>query len=94
MLTNFLSNKFNVTVFQCLLYLVLGYMLSLHYGLGQLVVIAIVIVLINIITHIKGVSQGMFINEVIHRENKQFLKFMKSTNKKYPEYPDSDKDLN
>ena len=90
-LTNFLSNKINLTILQCLLYLVLGYMLNLHYSWTQLSVIAVIILLINFITHIKGVSQGMFISEVMHEENHQLVKFLKKMER---EHNKSNKDLN
>ena len=91
MLTNFLSNKINLTILQCSLYLVLGYMLNLHYNWTQLSVVAIVIVLINFITHIKGISHGMFISEIMYEENHQLMKFLKKVERKHNK---SNKDSN
>ena len=90
-LTNFLSNKINLTILQCSLYFVLGYMLNLHYSWTQLTVIAVVILLINFITHIKGISHGMFISEIMHEENHQLMKFLKKVERKHNK---SNKDSN
>lgn len=91
MLTDFLSSRINLTILQCSLYLVLGYMLNLHYNWTQLSIVAIVIILINFITHIKGVSHGMIISEIMHEENHQLMKFLKKMERKHNK---SNKDSN
>ena len=90
-ITNFLSSKLNLTILQCILYFVLGYMLKDNYEWSQIAIIFVILFGIQFITHIKGVSQGMFISEIMHEENHQLAKFLKKIER---EHNKSNKDLN
>jgi len=74
---NFLSSKLNLTILQCLLYLVLGYMLRVHYSWSQFGIIFIVLIGIQFITHVKGVSQGMVMRQIMEEESHKLVKFLK-----------------
>ena len=76
-LTNFLSSKLNLTILQCILYFVLGYMLREHYSWGQFGVIFTVLLAIQFITHIKGVSQGMVMFQMMEEDRHHFMKYIK-----------------
>ena len=86
---NFLSNKFNLTVLQCVLYFVLGYMLKDNYSWSQIAIMFIIITLINIIVHVKGVSQGMVMFKLMEEDRHEIIKFISNMEK-----DKSDKDLN
>ena len=74
---NFLSGKLNLTILQCILYFVLGYMLREHYNWGQFCIIFVVLLAIQFITHVKGVSQGMFMYQVMEEDRHHLIKFIK-----------------
>ena len=84
-LSNFLSSKINLTILQCILYFILGYVLSLQFSGTQFLVVFGLILIINIIIHIKSVSKGMMMNQIM-QENKheliEFIKKMEKENKK------------
>ena len=79
--TNFLSSKLNLTILQCILYFVLGYMLREHYSWGQFGIIFIVLLGIQFITHIKGVSHGMMLHQILQDEQHHFMKYIKNLKK-------------
>ena len=84
MLTNFLSNKNNLTLLQCLLYGVLGYLLKGNYNWTQFIIVFIILFGIQFITHIKGISQGMVMLRIMedseeHRHS--FMEFVKRIKK-------------
>lgn len=65
MLTDFLSNRTNLIILQCLLYFVVGYMIGPFLSWGQLAVVMIMLFLIQFITHIKAISDGMVIRQMM-----------------------------
>ena len=89
MLTNFLSNKNNLTILQCLLYGVLGYLLKDNYTWTQFIIVFVIILGIQIITHIRAISIGMMMNQLMHEEDRQLMKFLKNLKRK----DDSDDEL-
>ena len=62
---NFLSNRANLTVFQCLLYFIVGYVLGQHLGWLQLLGMFIIILCIQFITRVKAVADGMMFHQLI-----------------------------
>ena len=65
----FLSNRTNLTIIQCMLYFIIGYVMSNYLSLGQFIVLFIVMALLHIVTHIKAVADGMLYNELIHNHD-------------------------
>ena len=80
-ITNFLSNKINLTLIQCILYCVLGWMLGDYLTWGQFGIVFIIILLINLIVHVKGVSHGMFMFQVMRENEHDYIKFIKKMEK-------------
>jgi len=76
-LTNFLSNKNNLTLLQCLLYGVLGYILKEHYSWGEFAIIFIVLLGIQFITHVKAIAQGMMLHHLMEEDGHKLMKFIK-----------------
>ena len=88
MITNFLSSKLNLTILQCILYVVVGYLIKENYTWGQFIIVFILLFGIQFITHIKGVSHGMFIHQMMQEENHKIIKFLKKLNKDTKELDD------
>ena len=76
-ITNFLSSKINLTVLQCILYGILGYMLRVHYSWTQFIIIFVILLVIQFITHVKGISQGMVMRHIMEEESQELMKFLK-----------------
>ena len=76
-LTNFLSNKTNLTILQCVLYFVLGYIIHEHFTGTQFFIMFITILVINLIVHIKAVSTGMMMREMMEEERHYMIEFIK-----------------
>ena len=62
---NFLGNRTNLTVVQCMLYLIVGYVMGQHLGWLQLLVMLIIMLCIQWITRIKAVADGMVFHQLI-----------------------------
>ena len=65
MITEFLSNRVNLTIFQCILYLIIGYVMSQYLSWSELAIVYIVLLLIQFITRIKAVSDGMLFRQIM-----------------------------
>ena len=65
MITEFLSNRTNLTIFQCILYLIIGYVMSQYLSWSELAIVYIVLLLIQFITRIKAVSDGMLFRQIM-----------------------------
>ena len=61
---------------QCILYFILGYILR-EYTWTQCIVIFAILLGIQFITHIKGVSQGMFMYQIMEEDRHHLIKFIK-----------------
>ena len=83
MLTNFLTSKLNLTIMQCLLYFVLGYMFREHYTIKQIVIISIVLLGIQFITHIKAVAHGMMLHQLMVEGQHSMMKVIKKIQKEH-----------
>ena len=84
----FLSNRTNLTIFQCLMYFIIGYVVSDYLTFTQTILLLSVVVLLQFITRIKAVADGMVFrqimldgqieaNEVIRRLKKESEKMKK-----------------
>ena len=65
LITSFLSSRYNLTIFQCLLYFIVGYIMGKHLGWLQLLGMFIIMLCIQFITRIKAVADGMVFHQLI-----------------------------
>ena len=80
MITDFLSNRINLTIFQGLLYFIVGYVMGQHLTWIELGIMFIVMFGIQFITRIKAVSDGMMMGHIMveHKvKSNEFLQKMK-----------------
>ena len=81
----FLSSRANLTIFQCILYFIVGYMMGEYLSWGQMGIMFIVMFMIQFITRTKAVADGMMFrqmmmdsqveaNEIIRRMKKEMDK--------------------
>jgi|TARA_Y100000034_G_scaffold96955_1_gene118262 uncharacterized membrane protein YbjE (DUF340 family) len=62
---NFLSSRINLTMFQCILYGIVGYVMGQYLDWTRLVLMLVVMYLIQIITRTKAVADGMVMRQVM-----------------------------
>tara|TARA_Y100001963_G_scaffold139155_1_gene204708 strand:- start:1466 stop:1753 length:288 start_codon:yes stop_codon:yes gene_type:complete len=78
----FLSSRTNLTIFQCLLYFVIGHIMGEYLSWGQMGIVFVVLLVIQFITRTKAVADGMMFrqmmldnqidaNEIIRRMKKE-----------------------
>lgn len=77
MISNFLSNRINLLILQVILYLLLGNIMGSHLEWREFVVVFIIILGLQFITHIKAIADGMLMNQIMNENNKDFKKFIK-----------------
>ena len=65
MLTRFLSNRTNLTIFQCLLYFVVGYIMGEYLTWLQLGLMFVIMLGIQFITRTKAVADGMLYRQIM-----------------------------
>ena len=65
MIINFLSSRINLTVFQCLLYLMIGYIMSEYLNWMKLLIMFALLLGIQFVTRIKAVSDGMMFKQIM-----------------------------
>ena len=61
----FLSSRTNLTIFQCMLYLMLGYMIGEYLTWQKMSIIFIVLFLIQFITRTKAEADGMMFRQIM-----------------------------
>ena len=79
-IVNFLSSRANLTVFQCILYGVIGYIMGEHLTWIELGLMFIIMLCIQFITRTKAVADGMMFRQIMienNMETNDFLKHMK-----------------
>ena len=64
-ITNFLSNRFNLTIFQCLSYFVIGWVMGEYLTWPKLGLMFVVMLCIQFITRTKAVADGMVFREIM-----------------------------
>ena len=87
-LTDFLSNKTNLTILQCVLYFILGYIIHDHFTGTQFFIMFITICIINLIVHIKAVNTGMMMREMMEEDRYHMIEFMKKLERESKEEND------
>ena len=65
----FLSSRANLTIFQCILYGVVGYVMGQHLDWTRLILMLIVMYLIQFITRTKAVADGMMFRQIMEDHN-------------------------
>ena len=65
MISKFISNRNNLTVLQCILYIIVGYIMSQHLDLIQMGIMFILLYGIQFITRTKGVADGMVFRQLM-----------------------------
>ena len=76
MITNFLSNRTNLTILQFVMYVLIGYVMFSHLEWVQLIIMYVVIAILQFVTHLKAVADGMVYNQLINTRSKEFRKFI------------------
>ena len=69
MLTRFLSSRTNLTIFQCLLYFVIGYIMGEYLTWPKLGLMFVVMLMIQFITRTKAVADGMMFRQIMVDSN-------------------------
>ena len=69
MLTRFLSSRTNLTIFQCMLYGIIGYVMGSYLSWIELGIMFILLYGIQFITRIKAVSDGMMFGHLMKENN-------------------------
>ena len=62
---NFLSSRANLTIFQCILYGVIGYIMGEHLTWTELAIMYVIMFGIQFITRTKAVADGMMFREMM-----------------------------
>ena len=62
---NFLSSRSNLTIFQCILYVIMGYVMGQYLDWARLVLLVLVMYLIQFITRTKAVADGMMYRQMM-----------------------------
>ena len=76
----FLSSRINLTIFQCILYGVIGYIMGEHLTWTELAIMFVIMFGIQFITRTKAVADGMMFRQIMienDMETNDFLKHMK-----------------
>ena len=61
----FLSSRYNLTIFQCILYGIVGYVMGMYLTWPKLVLMLVVMYLIQFITRTKAVADGMVFRQMM-----------------------------
>ena len=62
---NFMSSRNNLTIFQCILYIIVGYVMGQHLDWIRLMLMLVVMYLIQFITRTKAVADGMMFRQMM-----------------------------
>ena len=68
-LINFLSNRTNLTLFQCVLYLMIGYIMGQYLTWVELTIVFVLLFGIQFITRVKAVTDGMMFGHLMKKNN-------------------------
>ena len=64
-IVNFLSNRLNLTIVQCMLYLIIGYVMGQYLDWVRMIIMFILLFGIQFITRIKAVADGMMFKQLM-----------------------------
>ena len=62
---NFLTSRANLTIFQCILYVMVGYMMGGYLTWDKMIIMYVVLFLIQFITRTKAVADGMMFRQIM-----------------------------
>tara|TARA_Y100000034_G_scaffold118906_1_gene160097 strand:- start:109 stop:417 length:309 start_codon:yes stop_codon:yes gene_type:complete len=62
---NFLSSRSNLTIFQCILYGIVGYVMGQYLDWARLALMLLVMYFIQLITRTKAVADGMMFRQIM-----------------------------
>tara|TARA_Y100000310_G_scaffold16247_1_gene16232 strand:- start:516 stop:803 length:288 start_codon:yes stop_codon:yes gene_type:complete len=62
---NFMSSRWNLTIFQCLLYFMIGHIMGAYLTWPKLILMFTVMFLIQFITRTKAVADGMMFRQLM-----------------------------
>ena len=65
MITNFLSSRINLTIFQFLLYFIMGYIMGQYLTWGKMVIMFLVVFGLQFVARSKGVADGMMFRQIM-----------------------------
>ena len=92
---NFLSSRANLTIFQCILYGVIGYIMGEHLTWIELGLMFIIMLCIQFITRTKAVADGIMFRQMMIENNMETNDFLKHMKKEADKLNNIDKeDLN
>ena len=80
MIINFMSSRTNLTIFQCLLYFVIGWVMGEYLTWPKLILMFSVMLCIQFITRTKAVADGMVMGHLMKKHSiktNEFLQRMK-----------------
>ena len=80
MIINFMSDRNNLTIFQCVLYFIIGWVMGQHLTWIELCVMFVVMLGIQFITRTKAVADGMVMGHLMKKHSiktNEFLQLMK-----------------
>ena len=73
---NFMNSRLNLTILQCILYFIVGWVMGSYLSLGQMCVMFIVLFGIQLITHVKALSDGMVFYNQMMNDNPRIKKML------------------
>ena len=76
----FLSSRYNLTIFQCLLYFIVGYVMGEYLTWPKLILMFAVMFMIQFITRTKAVADGMMFRQMMldnHVDANEIVKMIK-----------------
>ncbi len=76
MITRFLSSRTNLTLFQCILYGIIGYIMGQYLDWIKLVFMFIVLLGIQFITRTKAVADGMMFRHLMEHHDMKTNEFL------------------
>ena len=78
---NFMSSRGNLTIFQCILYGIMGYVMGQYLTWLQLSAMLVIMYLMHLITRTKAVADGMVIGHLMKEHDIQTNKFIQHMKK-------------
>ena len=88
----FLSNRTNLTLLQCILYFIIGWIMSEYLSWTKMIIMFIILLGIQGVTRIKAVSDGMVYREIMKKSNLKANEFVEHMKKEMDKI--NKKDLN
>ena len=64
-IVNFLSNRTNLTIVQCMLYLIIGYVMGQYLDWTRMILMFVLLFGIQFVTRVKAVADGMVFHQLI-----------------------------